>query len=133
MTRRSLVFVGAWTCRECCGLPYRTQAIGSLAAASEKLDQLRAKFGKGRPPGVHNSTYRAGLNELRKLEEKLGAERGWANRDQLYIVESEWINPPVEEGRTSEYVPIARAEAQEKRRRVTEFSPESLDGLAEPD
>ena len=92
-TRRALFFGHAWVCRECSGVPYRSQRISAKVRDWEKRDQLDTLVRAGRPKGMHEKTFVKRRQELALLERKLGDERASAPREYLLLLKRRWIRP----------------------------------------
>jgi hypothetical protein len=61
-----------WLCRSCHGLVNRSSLIRHNARLTEKVEQLEAKVGRGRPKGMHNATYERLTLKLAEYRERLG-------------------------------------------------------------
>ncbi|MFC4296142.1 hypothetical protein ACFO0A_13865 [Novosphingobium tardum] len=93
-TCRHLVFqAGHWTCDGCSGLHYRSQRIGSAAAAHEKVAALAELVGCGRPRGMHNRRYEALREELERARAKLRPIAAHAPREYLARLSQQWLDP----------------------------------------
>lgn len=62
---------GAFACRVCCGLAYRSQALDKASRLQERAEKLRRRLAGGgaKPWGMHWSTYRRLLEQIADLEE----------------------------------------------------------------
>ncbi|MFD1611009.1 hypothetical protein ACFSCW_04250 [Sphingomonas tabacisoli] len=92
MNKPVLVCMEKWMCRTCSQLRYRDQAIGSEAAAWEKLDRLSTRVGLGRPKRMHCTTFGALKAELAELQSRLSGERAEASVEHCITVTGNWIH-----------------------------------------
>jgi hypothetical protein len=66
--RQSVFFGRAWACAECHKLLRRSQVIPHGVGLREQRDDLRTRVGRGRPRGMHSSTYIELVNRLEQLD-----------------------------------------------------------------
>ncbi len=91
-----LVYKKAWKCKDCHGLLMRSQLIDPRARLKEKIAKLEDKVVKGRPKGMHNTTYQNKLELLREFkarEARIPIDYSKVvSRDHDRIVTSRWVN-----------------------------------------
>jgi protein-arginine kinase activator protein McsA len=130
LERKSLVFIGHWTCRKCSDLPYRVQLIGSWVAKWEELGRLQSEVGSGRPKGMHNRTYRAKREKLRALKNALGREPLVANEEFRLVITGRWIDPERDRWMQPQPLPeFSPTEAARVKRSTINFALDAFDGM----
>jgi len=63
-----------WQCRRCHGLVNRSSLIRHNARLTEKVEHLEGEVGRGRPKGMHSTTYERLRAQLAEYRERLGKD-----------------------------------------------------------
>jgi hypothetical protein len=92
-SRQSVFFGRAWACAECHRLLRRSQVIPRGVVVREQRDELRSRVSRGRPSGMHSSTYARMRNMLEQLETTLKKlpER-FPSEGHCQTVSEEWLS-----------------------------------------
>ncbi len=89
--KRILFFKDTWSCASCLELSFRSQLIHPLTKKWEKVDQLATRLSRGKPHGIHNTTYAKHLLKLENLRQELyGKNRCYASDKYSAIIECNW-------------------------------------------
>lgn len=62
-------------CRHCSGLTNRSATLSHRQCATERLDEIDAIVGQGRPPGMRNASYHALTDERTRILRQLDGAR----------------------------------------------------------
>lgn len=89
----SLIFRSGWACGRCHRLIYRSQVIPHNVKAWEKVQELQAMIGDGRPHRMRQAKFQALQNQLEYLKKAAGKARGVASRRHFSRIETEWVSP----------------------------------------
>lgn len=89
----SLIFRAGWACGRCHRLIYRSQAIPHNVKAWERIQELEAMIGGGRPHRMRQARYRALQEELQYLKKVAGRARKVASKRHFSRLETEWVSP----------------------------------------
>ena len=95
---RVILFINyEWTCVNCQLLVYRSKAVGDAVRQAERLAKFEEIIKRGRPKGMHTSTYLKLRQERGLLKIELGDHRPRANRAYADVITCCWSNdgPPL--------------------------------------
>lgn len=89
--RRILYYRHLWACADCLKLFYRSQLLDKEVKLWARHDDLAERVGRGRPKGMHNSTYHELLRQLASLRvEVRNKTRKYASELHNTTVTSRW-------------------------------------------
>lgn len=87
----ALAFNGAWACRKCLGLCYRSQCVGTDVRLAEELGMLEARLGKNRPKHMHQSRYDRDHERAGELRQYLGFRIPTVSDEYADVVVAKWL------------------------------------------
>lgn len=87
----TLVFNGAWACRKCLGLRYRSQCVGTDVRLAEELAQLETRLGKHRPKHMHQARYDRERERAAWLRQQLGIYWPTVSAEYADVVQATWL------------------------------------------